>query len=231
MILDAATVVCVRHDRMDGWKVLLGQSQVKNWLCSTSPAPDETVAMRYPGEWKFPGGVWEEKDGSVRETALRELREEFVGIDTAASPVLHAIGVRVTLPVRGRQYRMHNFVAFADENHWLNELTKDVVNRELRKRIDGFEQLLKNDAYFLLPRAEKLKISPELYRVEWFTFPEAIEMMRTADVVPLVPVDDWQQDEFQKYGIRQRDSMYVTMKILQEVHQMAINRGSKAVIS
>jgi len=33
--------------------------------------------MRYPGEWAFPGGVWEEGDANLVATAVREFREEL----------------------------------------------------------------------------------------------------------------------------------------------------------
>lgn len=33
--------------------------------------------MRYPGEWMFAGGGWEEGDLSLCETAIREFREEL----------------------------------------------------------------------------------------------------------------------------------------------------------
>ncbi len=37
--------------------------------------------MRYPSEWKFPGGVVENLDYSFKVTAIRELNEEFPGLD------------------------------------------------------------------------------------------------------------------------------------------------------
>jgi hypothetical protein len=36
-----------------GWEVLLGQNEVINWLRSE---PGKPRTMRYPGEWKLPGG-------------------------------------------------------------------------------------------------------------------------------------------------------------------------------
>ena len=76
-IMTAATVVCLRRCSSK-WQVLLGQNEVKNWLRSSISS---TVLMRYPGEWKFPGGVVElDKDNSLSNTAIRELNEEFIGL-------------------------------------------------------------------------------------------------------------------------------------------------------
>jgi len=82
-VSDAATVMCLRqrkHSRLNetirsgdfrtnfanffesansltfesGWEVLMGQSEVQNWMRSTR---DKSAVMRYPGEWKLAGGV------------------------------------------------------------------------------------------------------------------------------------------------------------------------------
>jgi 8-oxo-dGTP pyrophosphatase MutT (NUDIX family) len=59
-----------------GWEVLMGQSEVLNWMRSSS---DTRAQMRYGGEYKFAGGSQDEGE-TIVETAVRELEEE-VSID------------------------------------------------------------------------------------------------------------------------------------------------------
>ena len=57
-----------------GWEVLLGQSEVVNWLKTT---PKKLATMRYAGEWKLAGGNVGENE-SIMDAAFRELQEEFI---------------------------------------------------------------------------------------------------------------------------------------------------------
>ena len=59
-----------------GWQVLLGQGEAQNWVRSEPARP---AVMRYPGEWKLPGGRREVGE-SLEQAAWRELREEFGGV-------------------------------------------------------------------------------------------------------------------------------------------------------
>ena len=52
-----------------GWQVILGQSEVQNWVHSEKDAP---VWMRYGGEWQFPGGRCE--SGEDLAGAARRIR-------------------------------------------------------------------------------------------------------------------------------------------------------------
>ena len=75
-VFDAATTVSLRHARRraaarappTGWEVLMGQSEVVNWLRSS---PAKKAIMRYPGEFKFPGGTVDNGE-TLAQTALRE---------------------------------------------------------------------------------------------------------------------------------------------------------------
>lgn len=261
--LDAGTIICLRkqphhsqqhihnsnkyeHDR-DQWEVLLGQSQVKNWLRSTK---DKTVIMRWPGEYKLPGGVFDPtKDSTIRDTAMRELCEEFIGIGTKIfinkknhedkkQPimVLHPTTQKLTIPIRNKCYRMHNFIAYAHENtEWLegdndNDDNDDklvsMINDNLQKRIAAFEKMLKegenspalsSSHYYDLSNEQKELIAPELYRVDWIPLQKAIQMMESADNEYFTPVNEWQEAEFKRYNITKRDSMYQTMMLLKEI--------------
>ena len=226
-ILEAGTIVCLRHENGE-WQVLLGQSQVKNWLKSTK---DDCVLMRYAGEWKLPGGVKDSIDATIRDTALRELCEEFIGVEINQDPILHPSGIKMTRPVRGKRYRVHNFVAYAHEcSTWLNQDTERIINENLRARIDHFKYLVENDMYYSQSLQEKERVSPELYRVAWISLPKAIQMLSTADAVPFTPVDEWQETEFLKYNLTQRDSMYQTMRLLQELQLPSDSIQTSSVI-
>ena len=116
--MNAATIVILRQvntcKTKPMWNVLLGQNMVKNWLRST---PDVDVIMRYPGEWKFPGGVCDEHDITLKDTAIRELNEEFLGLDVDITKhsTLYLVNKKLTRAIKGRQYWMHNFVAIDSE--------------------------------------------------------------------------------------------------------------------
>ena len=78
------------------------------------------------GEWKFPGGVQEESDSSLLDTALRELQEEFLGVELSVcpqSPCLYMMSQKLTIPIQSKQYLMHNFIAFESENAWIDKGT------------------------------------------------------------------------------------------------------------
>lgn len=219
-LLDAGTVVCLRHHKDENeWQVLLGQSHVKNWLRSTK---EECVIMRFAGEWKFPGGVKEdEHDATIQDTAIRELCEEFIGIEIEGTPILHPMATeRITRPVRGKRYRVYTFVAYAHEcSTWLNDDTEGIVNAKLQERMANFERLLEDGMYYGLTHQEKQLVSPELHRVRWIALSDAIHMLSTADSEEFVPVDEWQQTEFNTYNLKKRDSMYQTKVILEELLQ------------
>eukprot|EP00435_Cladocopium_sp_Y103_P064316 s689_g26.t1 len=102
------------------WEVLMGQGEVQNWMRSR---PDKEVPMRYPGEWKFAGGVVD-ADETPLQAAMRELEEEFqVPIAlTEATCKLRLLSVKQTRPIRNVSNIMFNYVAAADENPWLQEL-------------------------------------------------------------------------------------------------------------
>ena len=57
-----------------GFEVLMGQSEVVNWIRSS---PQQLKVMRYAGEFKFAGGLQEEGE-NFEETARREFEEEFL---------------------------------------------------------------------------------------------------------------------------------------------------------
>ena len=195
-----------------GWQVLLGQSEVQNWVRS---GPDQPAVMRYGGEWKFPGGR-REPDESLTEAAWRELSEEFC-VTPRNGGVLHRLNRLRTKPVRGVSFDMHNFVALAIENDWLAELHPDSINAALAARRERFLTLLKAGDFWPLGKAERERVAPEVRRVAWLGLQEAAACMLSSKAEELVPVDSWQAAEYARLGVTRRDPMFQTLATLLEI--------------
>jgi 8-oxo-dGTP pyrophosphatase MutT (NUDIX family) len=218
--VNAATMVCLRRSRnsratTSTWEVLLGQSEVKNWIRSTR---ERDVFMRYPGEWKFPGGACECGDTCFLGAAIRELEEEFLGIiiphDIRDRTVL--FNTKLTLPVQGRQYRMHNFVFIDDDNIWDDALI-EAVNFNLEEKRSQFTIALADGSYWSLTDENKHSLSPEIHRIAWMDIQKAIDMMAESTLDHLRYADDFQEQEFVRYGIGRRDPMYQSQMVLTEI--------------
>jgi 8-oxo-dGTP pyrophosphatase MutT (NUDIX family) len=213
-LVNAATVVCLREslsrDKNNKWDVLLAQGEIKNWLLST---PQQTVIMRYPGEWKFPGGAKDAEDPTLETTAIRELSEELLGL-SPDNPKLYFIGIKETKVVKGKRYRMHNFVALAQENPWLAQTDLvDRINTNLRQKRNLFQKSLEDDTFWAMNSVGKHKLSPEVHRIAWFRLDVAIAMLSGETT----HVDEFQRREFEKYNIQERDPMYQSMMTLMDI--------------
>ena len=202
-----------------GWQILLGQGEAQNYVKST---PEQPAVMRYPGEWKLPGGRREAGE-SLEQTAWRELREEF-GVGPSSSAALHRFNVKTTKAVRGVSFEMHNFACLADECEWLRALEPEAVNEALLARRARFEALLRAGRFWDLPRAEREAVAPEVRRVAWLPLHEACQHLlsscQSADE-PLRPVDEWQRSELERLGVSKRDPMFQTLATLLEVSRFA----------
>ena len=212
-----------KNNREQGikWKVLLGQNVVKNWMRSTN---SNTVIMRYPGEFKLPGGVAESQDLSIQDTALRELQEEFLGVNFCGAypPSLHLFTKKLTIPIKNKRYYMHNFIAIGDENPWITEDLDGIINHNLEEKRLRFDAALESGEFWSLGDEEKSTLSPELVKVEWIELDEAILMMRGSlqESSPISYVNEWQREEFARYSLVTRDPMYQTMKVLEEAKEL-----------
>lgn len=216
-MIDAATVVFLRtNPTSQSFEVLLGQNHVKNWLRSSQ---SEAVIMRYPGEWKFPGGVRDADDESLRHTAFRELQEEFLGIPCPRE--LKGLSKKMTRVIRGKQYCMYNFIALDEDNVWMqDDSVVDQVNHNLASKFDRFDESLSTGKYWELDFKEKEAISPEVHRVEWVDLNIAIERMGSAEASPEVCVDEWQQLEFSRHNVQRRDPMFQSMMVLKDILEL-----------
>ncbi|KAF0683260.1 Aste57867_24692 [Aphanomyces stellatus] len=212
VVVDAATVVCLRESEAR-WDVLLGQNEVKNWLRSTR---ERDVLMRYPGEWKFPGGTRDAADASLSATATRELDEEFLGaVSPSSSVVLHFASAKTTIAVQGKRFKMHNFVALAPENPWLEDATLvDRINARLQAKRRAFQAAVDDGTFWTMDEQAKEALSPEVHQVQWFPIADAIAMMEPGRVAH---VNAFQAEQFARYGVVERDPMYQSMRTLQDM--------------
>ena len=184
-LVEAATAVCLRYnaqglpgiidlnrlglvdDRLPPkipfsgkWEVLMGQSECVNWLRSTA---HEEVVMRYAGEFKFAGGKCDENE-SLNATAIRELREEYELMHLPTSDIkLHPFNSKATKAVKGRRFLMHNFIALASENTWLeNTNLVSSSNERLRERRVRCEEQLRSGEFWQTSPEQREQIAPEV---------------------------------------------------------------------
>eukprot|EP00943_MAST-04B_sp_MAST-4B-sp1_P000207 g207.t1 len=191
-------------------QVLLGQSEVVNWVRSKNI--DNLTLMRYGGEWKLPGGS-RDADETIEETARRELAEEF-DIVVPKDAILRPFRVNSTRVIQGKSYRMYNFVLIEDENPWLSEINIEDLNKRLYNKRTLFKQkYMKNNRFWSMPKHEREKVSPEVYQVAWMDLSDIIDIYLNSKhaIGSYVPVNSYQAEQFKKYNIERRDPMYATM--------------------
>jgi 8-oxo-dGTP pyrophosphatase MutT (NUDIX family) len=196
-----------------GWEILMGQSEVLNWLRSTKSAP--RAQMRYGGEFKFAGGS-QDGNESIVETAVRELEEEFL-LNVPHGAKLRFLSVRQTRPVKNTSHIMVNFLALQEENQWLQELDVGGINSKLEDRRKQHRQLVESGAFWEMVPEAKETVSPEIRQVEWLDLRQAVLNSFTSMNAELVCVNDFQQRSFEEHGIATRDPMYLTMLSLLEL--------------
>lgn len=140
----AATVIPILTQNGKPLQVLLGQAEVTNWLKST---PEQPCVMRYPGEFKFPGGGADNTDASLCYTAVRELNEEFL-LNLAPEDVcLLLFNIKTTKAIKGVQFIVHQFLALSEDNPWLQAFETESLNSKLRLRREEFFSRHFNEDY------------------------------------------------------------------------------------
>ena len=226
----AATIICLKENSTGtGFSVLLGQNECRNHLKSTKFS---TVIMRYPGEYKFPGGCVED-DETLEQAALRELTEEFIGIQANESnSKLHFFNSKTTLPIKQKTYIMNNFIAFADENEWLrdDDLVSTVNNNLCRKRRQ-FEDSVNDDSFWSMSHDAKCMLSPEVNSIDWFTVDKAIDILEGSQLDPVCYCNDFQMNEFKALGIEARDPMYQTKMTLLDISRLRTKQNILSSLS
>lgn len=120
------------------------------------------------GEFKFPGGSKDATDSSLVHTALRELNEEFLGLNVdSRNFVVHLFNQKRTKVIQSRSYLMHNFVAFSAENEWLRKIDVDVINSHLLAKRQRFEKALSDNSFWDLESKVKEDYAPEVKESTW----------------------------------------------------------------
>eukprot|EP00298_Acanthocystis_sp_HF-20_P024206 c34332_g1_i1.p1 GENE.c34332_g1_i1~~c34332_g1_i1.p1 ORF type:complete len:296 (-),score=118.86 c34332_g1_i1:48-935(-) len=196
------------------WEVLMGQSEVQNWLRSSS---SEQAIMRYPGEYKFPGGVQDEGE-SLEATAIREFEEEFL-IPVPKNTKLRLFNIKQTKVVRGKSFLMYNFVLISDENPWLDTLDVNEINSKLQMKKEKCLELVNSKEFWSLSPEEKSNISPEVNQITWLDTGYAAWLSLTTRAEPIKYVNEYQKKEFERLGVTRRDPMFQTMATLLELLQ------------
>lgn len=175
----------------------------------------------------------EKGDPSFKHTALRELHEEFIGIQVPSSVVAEDVllfNTKLTRPVQNKRYQMFNFVALVEdrEAEWIDDSAVQRINEQLERKKKAFDDLLAAEGgggYWDMSSAQKEEVSPEVHRVAWFTLEEAIDLMDDGTAF----VDEWQRDQFSRLGIiGGRDPMHVTAMSLAEVRDHEDMRALRA---
>ena len=198
---------------VNGWEVLMGQSEVQNYLRST---PSSIVPMRYGGEYKFAGGRLEREETPV-DAAKRELEEEFL-ISLPSSTILRPFAIRQTRPVQNTSFIMYSFLCLESENPWLSDPNLcSLINRRLENRRKKFRELCDAGEFMRLSNAEKEKVSPEVNNVAWLSMKEAVSHSYTSMDSKLTCVNEFQHTEFERIGKKSRDPLFVTMAVLTEL--------------
>ena len=218
----------------------MGQSHVVDWLKSKGPtvrfgtfreisAFERTSRrqiqsglklMRYGGEFKFFGGSMDEEDETLESTAKRELREELLLDDSNEIEKIRLFNTKITKVIKGRSYNMHNFVALESENRFLRDMENvHDVNEKFRQRESKFASYLRSGAWWKMGAEERVQVSPETHKVKWWNVNDIIKVLYESKSKQLIPVNPFQRDEFEKYGIMKRDAMFQTMATLMEINQ------------
>jgi 8-oxo-dGTP pyrophosphatase MutT (NUDIX family) len=199
-----------------GWEVLMCQRQAVNWLRSTK---EKLHMMRYPCEFNFAGGTVDNGESYVA-TALRELSEELQ-TSVPADTIIHLLNVQQTRPVGGTSNIMFNFVCLAEENPWLATLDVNAVNGALGSKEQNVQDEEKLEEFWALSSEEKEILSPEMHCVEWLSLRDAVFKAFTSMNEQVIFVNEHQRREFDRYGIRRRDPLYVTMSALVDVEDFS----------
>ena len=196
-----------------GWQVLVGQSEVVNWV--RSEQGEAPALMRYGGEYKFAGGGVDDGETLVA-AARRELAEEFE-VNVPQTCALIPYNVTQTRPVQERSYSMFNFVCIAEENPWLAAYDVEAANRRLAERRQRFELERSSGRFWEMGKEEREAVAPEVRSIEWLEIFDAVRLMMTCKCLKLQPINDWQEREFARLGVEERDPMFVTMATLLEL--------------
>ena len=112
---------------------------------------------------------------------------------------------------------MFNFVCLAEENPWLAAYDVEAANRRLAERRERFELERSSGRFWEMGKEEREAVAPEVRRCDWLEIFDAVRLMMTCKCLKLQPINDWQEREFARLGVEERDPMFVTMATLLEL--------------
>ena len=112
---------------------------------------------------------------------------------------------------------MFNFVCLAEENPWLAAYDVEAANRRLAERRERFELERSSGRFWEMGKEEREAVAPEVRTVECLEIYDAVRLMMTCKCLELQPINDWQEREFARLGVEERDPMFVTMATLLEL--------------
>jgi hypothetical protein len=155
--VQAVTFLPLRY-RDGHMEVMTGQNEVYNFFRNdlediasiemeqgsptvTLKAGRPTATMRWPGEYRFPGGRQLDADDSPLDTSLRNLRETCPGLKVPSSKDVKATLFRknevrsVSKDGKGTEQMFHvySFIAFVSDNPWL-DVDVEIINKQLEER-------------------------------------------------------------------------------------------------
>ena len=116
---------------------------------------------------------------------------------------------------------MHNFVALADENPWLEAYDVDATNAALQARRDSHAKLVDSGEFWGMSSAEKEQVSPETHQVEWIGIRDAVQRLFSSMNKEVTPVNEYQAAQFAAHGITRRDPMMLSTMAILELEKFA----------
>ncbi|GMH66324.1 hypothetical protein TrST_g8840 [Triparma strigata] len=169
--------------------------------------------MRYPGEWKFPGGQLNPQE-SPRSASLREFTEEFL-TPVPPSAKIRLFKISQTRPILGVSHLIYNFICLESENPWLKRINVETINKKLDQKVSNFEAA--GSSFHTMKKSEKLALSPEVKHVEWLDMSTSLTSSFTSMNSDPTFVNAWQEKEFTRLNIKRRDPMFVNLTLLKKL--------------
>eukprot|EP01060_Flectonema_neradi_P014730 TRINITY_DN21366_c0_g1_i1.p1 TRINITY_DN21366_c0_g1~~TRINITY_DN21366_c0_g1_i1.p1 ORF type:complete len:285 (+),score=45.01 TRINITY_DN21366_c0_g1_i1:37-891(+) len=199
-VVKAATASLIRFNPLYGrYDVLLAQAPFDNFLKAEKGVPPP--AMRYPGEFRIPGGVVEENE-TPSDTALREVAEELN--ISRPSTRTRLFSVRRTAEIKGRRHLMYNYIIHSSDNEWVKELSSEPINNWLGAKKTRFLDSVNKGEYWGLSLEQKMCLAPEVEEARWWDTHAACRILASSRGEAAFGFPEPHSSElFNEYGLQQ----------------------------